>query len=410
LAILIAGCSTGGPKTYTEPKIDETLPTPQNVKVLSGITSVAFEWDKIDDTAVEGFVIYRSEDEGKLFKVAKTDSRFSTHYVDSGLKPDQGYSYRLTTYNAKDFESEPSKMVTVKTQDIPEAISYIDKVENLPRMAKLIFRPHTDPSIVGYKIERQTPQKKEWKEIASLEGRLNAEFIDTGLEDDKVYEYRIFAARFDGIKSYPSNTVSTVTKKLPPRILDAEASKNIPKKIKVVWLAPKNANALTYNIYTSDFHDGPFQKKTTVDATEYVDILENDGKVVYYKITATDKDGLESKMPEISLQGSTKAKPLTPTIIKADIVNSVPVIEWSSRDVNVVEFKVTRKKILGYFSKESVDFTGIKERKFTDTNEGFVPNVEFQYSITAIDNDGIESVPSEKVSLTHIVKEKEQTK
>lgn len=406
LAIAITGCNTGGPKAFVEPKIDQNLSTPKNIMTLSGVTSIGFEWDRVADHNIEGFVVYRSEGDGKLFLINKITSRFATHYADLNLKPNQEYNYRISTYDARGFESEPSKTVTVKTADFPEPISYIDKVENLPRMAKLVFRPHANPSIDSYVVERRTPPDDVWKEVGAIKGRLNAEFIDMGLEDSKSYEYRVFAITFDGVKSHPSEVASTVTKSLPSKIVDVEASKNLPKKIKLAWLAPKNVKGAAYNVYASDFQDGPFSLKATVSETQYEEAVDEDGKAVYYKITVIDKDKLESKMAEKAVQGVSKPKPLTPTITKAEIVDAVPVVEFSSRDVNVAEFKITRVKIIGLFTKETVHFTGLKERVFRDTSDSFVPNFEYQYSVTAIDNDGLESVPSEKVSLMHKVEEK----
>ena len=213
-AIFLAGCNSGGPKVYKEPKIDKNLPTPQGVKHITDLTSVAFEWDKVNDPEVQGFAVYRGEGAGKLVRIGEVDSRYATHYVDLGLKPDQEYNYRLASYNAAGFQSIGTDSIVTRTLEIPHALSFVTKVDHLPRMAKLIFRPHPDTTINRYVIERRTPVKKEWEEIATIEGRLNAEFIDQGLEDEKAYEYRIFALRYDDIRSKPSAVISISTKKL----------------------------------------------------------------------------------------------------------------------------------------------------------------------------------------------------
>ncbi len=405
-AIVLTGCNSGGPKVYKEPKIDKNLPTPQNIKHISDVTSVAFEWDRINDTNVRGIAVYRGEAGGKLVRVGEVDSRFSTHYVDLELKPGTEYNYRLATYSEAGFQSVGTDSVVTKTLDVPAALAFVTKVDHLPRMAKLIFRPHPDTTINRYVIERRTPIKREWEEIATIEGRLNAEYIDTGLEDEKAYEYRIYAQRYDDIRSQPSKVVHISTKKLPDVIQNIGASNNLPREIKVTWQQLPGENALSYNVYAAKFQEGPYDKVTSIkNQGEYTHHIDADGEVQFYKVTAVDKDGLESMMPEIPAQGATRAKPLTPTILKAEVRKGKPHIEWSSNDVNVVEFKIVRTKVDGFFSRESVTFTDIKGKKFDDTSEGFQPNTDFIYAIIAVDNKGIESYPSDEVTLRYELQE-----
>lgn len=405
-AILLTGCNSGGPKVYSEPKIDKNLPVPKGIKQISDVTSVAFEWSRIDDPAVRGIAIYRGEAGSKLIRIGQADSRYATHYVDLGLKPGTEYSYRLATYSDAGFQSVGSDTVVTKTRNAPEPLAFVTKVDHLPRMAKLIFRPHPDTTINRYVIERRTPIKPEWEEIAVIEGRLNAEYIDTGLEDEKAYEYRVYAQRYDDIRSKPSKVVHISTKKLPEVIRNIGASNNLPRQIKVTWQQLPEENALKYNLYASKFLEGPYDLVTSIkNQGEYTHRIEKDGEVQYYKVTAVDKDGLESLMPEIPAQGATRAKPLTPSILKAEIRKGKPHIEWSSNDVNVKEFKIVRTMVEGFFSKKTVTFTDIKGKTFDDTSEGFQPNMDFIYTIIAIDKEGIESYPSEEVTLRYDLQE-----
>jgi len=404
--VLFSGCMSEGPKV-SKPTINKNLPTPKGIKTISDITSIAFEWKRVKDINVEGFVIYRAE-AGKdaLNRVATIKTRFSTHYVDMNLKPNTTYIYRIATYDKEGSQSKPSPNITAKTADIPAAISFITKVDKLPRLAKIIFRPHPSRAIDHYIIERKTPTDQKYEEIAKIYGRLNAEFIDKNLEDEKVYEYRIFAVRYDGIKSKPSKKVSTMTKKLPPMIATVGATNNLAKKIIISWQQLPNEDELTYRIYASDFKDGPFYKiKEVKNKGEFTHQINEDGKVNFYKVTAVDSDGLESPMQQIAAQGSTKPKPFRPVILKAEIINHKPHIQWSEKSADVTQYKVIRKKSGFFNDAEKVEFTGITSKVFEDTSEGFQPNVEFIYQIIAIDKDGVESLPSQEVILTDIVKE-----
>ena len=406
LALLITGCSFQGPKV-SEPVINKNLPTPKNIKTISDVNSIAFEWDRITNPSVKGFVIFRGNTkDDSLKRIAQIPSRFATHYVDMDLEPNSSYMYRIASFDKDDLQSRPSKNIIAKTADVPKPISFISKVDKLPRLAKIIFRPHPNSAITSYLVQRRTPTDKKWEDVAKIDGRLNAEYIDYDLEDEKVYEYRIFAIRFDGIKSKPSKVVSTITKKLPDVIQTVGATNNLPKKIVISWQQLPNEDELTYYIYASDFKDGPFEKIAEVkNKGEYTHNIPEDGKVNFYKVTAVDKDLLESPMQQIPAQGSTKPKPFAPIIIKAEIINQKPHIKWSEKSQDVVEYKVIRRKG-GMFGGESVEFTGIKSTSFDDTSEGFQPNIEFIYQVIAIDKDGIQSNPSEEISLTSIEKQK----
>ncbi len=406
LTVWMSGCNSGGPTVHKEPKIDKNLPTPTGVKLIRDVTAIGFEWDAIKDPNVEGFVLYRSEGAGKLLRVGAAESRYATHFLDRELKPAQEYQYRIATYNKEGFQSVATESINTKTLNGPEPLSFITKVDNLPRMTKLIFRPHPDPTVTGYLIERRTPTDKAWKEIETLEGRLNAEFLDQDLEDNKVYEYRVTAVRYDGLKSRPSELLSATTKQLPMPIQNIGATNNLPKMIKITWQQQASEHELVYYIYASSHQDGAYDKIGEMKGRgEYTHRIENDGEAWFYKVTAIDKDGLESMMQEIPAQGVTKPKPLTPSILKAEVKKGQPSIQWASNDKNVVEFIITRTTNKGFFSKDTKEIARTKAKSYTDDTAGFQPNVEYIYNIIAVDGDGIRSVPSDDIPLKYELQE-----
>ncbi len=61
LALIAAfsGCATSN-ALLDRPKVDPSLPKPANIKTMSDRTSIGFEWDYINDPAIEGYKIYRN--------------------------------------------------------------------------------------------------------------------------------------------------------------------------------------------------------------------------------------------------------------------------------------------------------------------------------------------------------------
>jgi fibronectin type 3 domain-containing protein len=90
-------------------------------------------------------------------------------------------------------------------------------------MGKLIWRPHTDPRVAGYIIERKKLYSNEWKQVGELNHRLNVEFLDKDLETNKAYKYRVRVKTFEGLISKPSKEVEVITKARPKPILDITA-------------------------------------------------------------------------------------------------------------------------------------------------------------------------------------------
>ena len=407
LTLWMSGCNSGGPTVHKEPIINKNLPTPAGVKLIQDVTSIAFEWSKVDDPAVEGFAIYRSEGVGKLLRVGSVDSRYATHYLDRELKPNQAYQYRIATYNKLGHQSVATESINTKTLDVPAALSFVTKVDNLPRMSKLIFRPHPDTTVTEYVIERRTPVDREWREVATIEGRLNAEYLDKELEDDRVYEYRIIAKRYDDLSSYPSKVVSVTTKQLPMPIQNVGATNNLPKAIKVSWQQQTGDHDNVYNVYASSHQDGSYDKIAQVsNIGQYIHKVEEDGEVWFYKVTMVDKDGLESMMQQNAIQGSSKPKPLTPSIVKTGIKKGKPYFEWASNDSNVKGFIVTRTVKQGLFSKETTTLAdNLTDKRFTDDTAGFQPNIDYIYNVIAVDEDGIRSIPSDDIPLKYELKE-----
>ncbi len=393
--ILITGC--GLQPTPSKPKIDLSMPSIQKVRSLADITSVALEWTPSYNERVQGYYIYRGKSGGKLERIATIEDRYSSHYLDKKLQPSTTYVYAVSSYDKQGRESKPSSPVTVTTLPVPEAVPFIEAIDHLPREVKLIWRPHPYARIDRYVIERSTPKQKEWKKIATLQGRLNAEYIDKGLEDRKIYYYRIFAKTCDGILSKPSTIVKASTKPRPSIVKGLQATANLPKKIIITWQPNPEADIVEYRVYKSLFEIGPYVVIAKTRDTRYIDLIDEDGVKRYYKVTAVDKDGLESFKQDVPAAGQTLGKPLPPVIVYQNFDGNTLTLRWESPDHRAVRYEVHKKVIEGFLSSKTYKFTGITDTSFTDS--GLVPGNRYIYEVYAIDQNGIKSEPSKKIEI-----------
>jgi len=396
--ITIGGCA-GKNLISKTPKVAPNLPQIASIRILTDIESIGLEWDVVGSQEIEGYHIYRLEfgKEEKLKRIATITDRYSSHYVDTKLKPACEYVYQMSTYNKDGFESKQSKPIRVRTKPVPEPVSFVRAIANLPKRVKLIWRPHQNPQVVAYIIERSVVKKPyDWKKIAIVKNRLSAEYIDKDLKDGEAYIYRVRIKLCNEIVSNPSTAVKAITKPLPMIPTELQATIDRPKKIHLRWQPSPTKDVIYYKIYRSPFSSAFYSYRAKIDNTFYDDIVDEDGKVYYYKVTAVDKDGLESPLSEVPTMGSTLSKPSTPIIINAKIVNNRATLRWKPNDSRAKNYIVVRSHWEGLIKKRQ-EFIDIPKTEFVDTM--MQPGTKYTYCVVAVDRYGIRSKPTEPVKL-----------
>ena len=392
--ILISGCEKiiDTPKA---PQIDSSLPRIDAMRTLPDITEIGFEWTPIYGDRVEGYSIYRM-DGGNMKRIATINDKYVSHYVDTKLAPDTQYSYRMATYGADKRESEPSPIVAVSTIGTIDSVPFLKAITGLPGRVKLVWRPHPMERVESYIIERNEFKSTDWEKVGTIDGRLNAEYIDKDLKNNYVYRYRVKVKTYDGIISKSSEIVEAHTKPLPPSLSGITASNNLPKKIIVRW-NPSNASDLShYKLYRSSNSTLFYNYHGKTKSTEFEDLVNDNGKSYYYKVVAVDVDGLESQQPENPTLGATLSALAAPHVSSVKHDGRSIYLSWSG-DMNSVKYTVTREfKSSGNTKKQT--FTGIFEPNYHDMDT--VPGVNYIYKIIAIDKYGIASDPSDSVLIT----------
>ncbi|RLA79915.1 MAG: hypothetical protein DRG78_11965 [Epsilonproteobacteria bacterium] len=401
--LVLSGCGGATPKPKEEVVIDNTLPMVTLTKngTVVDMNAIAFEWKSITDPRVKGIYIYKKNPDTKDTKsdleYYKTiPSRFTTHYVDTNVVPDTKYSYAFKTF-AKDSEGVKSRVIVLNSLPVLESVSWIHSITDMPRSAKIIWRPHSNQKVKSYIIERKTLEDEKWSKLAVIDGRLNAEFIDLDLNDNFVYHYRVRVHTYDDITSSPSKIVKVITKALPKGISKITTTKNLPKKIKVSWEKSKAKDFGLYYVYRSESVDGSYDLVATLHNNKFEDKIDEDGKSYFYRVSVVDKDGLESKHEKLSIQGMTLPKPETPDVVKANEVGKNIEITWSSNDKRIETFTVTKTHKKSWIDTTSEDFEGIKGNKFIDRE--VLADSEYTYIVYGVDKYGIKSEPSIEIKI-----------
>jgi len=398
LILFVSGCQNITPQPQ-KVVIDPSMPTVKGIKTLTDMTEIAFEWEPVYNDAIKGYYLYRSDPtkkDGKLHKVATINDRYVSHYVDTKLIPGTTYFYKMSTFSGEYRESEPSQVVEVKTMPLLQSVPYIKAISGLPHRIKIIWRPDPNPRVSSYIIERNDLTNLKWESIATIDGRLNAEYIDKDLPDNRTYRYRVRVKTYDGIVSTPSQVVQGSTKPLPPVVTHLRATRDLPKRIEISWDRSPNKDVVYYKVYraVSPYLFYTYLAKTA--DTKYDDLIGKDGVARYYKVTAVDNQGLESPKQENPVMGTTLPIPRSPVLKDVRLGQNGVEIVWSPGDNRAVKYTVI-KKIGSGFDQKSVKYINIHSHKYIDND--VIPGQEYRYSVVAIDKYGIESDPSEEISI-----------
>lgn len=416
LIVLFSGCQQTI-STPAKPKIDATLPVVETnfIKHIPDINAIALEWKKIDIPQAAGYYIIRADmqEDGKFKRVASIDNKFVTHYLDKDLNANSKYGYKIALFTQRGFESRASDALIVSTLPNFESVSLIESISNLPRQIKILWRPHSNSRVSEYIIERTSPTKAKWEKLATIENRLNVEYIDEKLDDNQIFMYRIRAVTFDGIVSNFSAITSATTKPLPGQIKELVATTELPKKIQLAWGKSATKDVVAYNIYRATSATGSYSKIYTARANDnrFDDVISEDGKIYFYKITTVDKDNLESEIKEVTpVMGSTLSKPRMPQMTLAMIEGNKMILNWVSRDDRTVSYNIYKISSESWVNSKEILIPNVTGVRFEDPD--VVRGVEYAYRLQAIDKHGLLSETTDKstLMLPKIVEVKGQNK
>ncbi|MCH5336101.1 MAG: fibronectin type III domain-containing protein [Campylobacter sp.] len=391
LLLNACGATASGLTTSKEVLLNESLPKIEKLKSISDMSNAAFEWEPLYNENISGFYLYRSSEENPEFKLVGTiKNKFQTHYVDTKLEPGTKYRYMMKSFNDQNHISEEGVIIEVTTAPRIEPVPFIQAITNLPNRIKLIWRPHPDLRVDSYRVERAKMEENNFKTLAKLKNRLNAEYIDTDMKADESFNYRVIAISFDGIESEPSETISSTSKALPSQIEGLNASMNLSNKIELNWNASNDKDFSYYKVYSTSSSLLPYSVLAKTSSNHYEDLVSGAEKSKYYKVTQVDKDGLESPMPKESVEGKTLGLPAAPSIILAQSTNDGINLEWTDNDDRASEYIIKR-----YGGDSPVIYKGVKEKRLKDIKA--LPGVEYHYEIISVDSAGLQSEPSKRV-------------
>ncbi|KIM10672.1 MAG: hypothetical protein KU37_10340 [Sulfuricurvum sp. PC08-66] len=180
-----------------------TRPIFKSVVYITGIDMMPRKakliWRPHQNERISGYVVERKEPSEKEWRVVATlTHRYTVEYIDSYLKDNTTYMYRLKAVTFDNLLSTPSDIVTVTTKPLPTPIIEVNTTTELPQKIRLEWAKHTQKDISHYNIYRSNESKGSFGFLAK---RTTPLFTDEIKEHGKGYFYQVSAVDFDGLES-----------------------------------------------------------------------------------------------------------------------------------------------------------------------------------------------------------------
>lgn len=317
------------------------------------------------------------------------------------------YRYRILAGNRVGAISEPSEPIEVKTRPPPQPVRRLAGASRQPRRVPLSWLPSPEEDVVRYEIERAAGEAGSFARIASVDGRTNAEYTDLGdvtgsgrraalapLADHTRYWYRIRAVNSVESVSAWSATIDATTKPVPAVPAGVRAGAGEVNRVTVTWKANREKDIAVYIVSASTTPDLHFMEIARVEpggnpAPMFIEEPLRPGITRYYRIRAVDADGLESEWSG-PVPGATKPAPDAPTGLTMKWEEEGARLSWTPpAQPDVVRYRIWEQRVL----------RGNTELRVVEKPEYLLSPDEvgrrLNVTVTAVDKDGLESVPGE---------------
>ena len=311
-------------KAYTDDVQIQKPSAPSGLSVSNTIASLTLKWNAVTDAT--GYEIYRAGTDGKYSKITTVTS---TSYVDTNVKNNTQYSYKIKAYNAAGASAFSTAVSLKKTQI---SVSKLKADANGSKVQLSWTGGVTGAE--GYVIYRRT-EGGSYAEIGRTSGNTYSDTISAGIK----YYYTV--AVYSGSRTEGKCPEVGVMYLATPSGLSVS---NTIASLTLKWNAVKGATG--YEIYRAGT-DGKYSKITTVTSTSYVDTSVKNNTEYSYRIKAYNAAGASAFSTAVSL----KKTQISVSKLKADANGSKVQLSWTGGVTGAEGYVIYRRTEGGSYAE-----------------------------------------------------------
>ena len=311
-------------KAYTDDVQIQKPSAPSGLTVSNTIASLTLKWNAVTDAT--GYEIYRAGTDGKYSKITTVTS---TSYVDTNVKNNTQYSYRIKAYNAAGASAFSTAASLKKTQI---SVSNLKADANGSKVQLSWTGGVTGAE--GYVIYRRT-EGGSYDEIGRTSGNTYSNTIIAGIK----YYYAV--AVYSGSRTEDKCPEVGVMYLVAPSGLSVS---NTIASLTLKWNAVTDATG--YEIYRAGT-DGKYSKITTVTSTSYVDTNVKNNTQYSYRIKAYNAAGASA----FSTAASLKKTQISVSNLKADANGSKVQLSWTGGVTGAEGYVIYRRTEGGSYTE-----------------------------------------------------------
>ena len=311
-------------KAYTDDVQIQKPSAPSGLSVSNTIASLTLKWNVVTDAT--GYEIYRAGTDGKYSKITTVTS---TSYVDTNVKNNTQYSYKIKAYNAAGASAFSTAASLKKTQI---SVSKL-KADANGSTVQLSWTGGVTGA-EGYVIYRRT-EGGSYDEIGRTSGNTYSNTISAGIK----YYYAV--AVYSGSRTEDKCPEVGVMYLVAPSGLSVS---NTIASLTLKWNAVKGATG--YEIYRAGT-DGKYSKITTVTSTSYVDTSVKNNAQYSYRIKAYNTACTSA----FSTAASLKKTQISVSNLKADANGSKVQLSWTGGVTGAEGYVIYRRTEDGSYAE-----------------------------------------------------------
>ncbi len=352
------------------------------IKTSANSTAIKIKWDKID---CAGYTVYRSTDNVKWTKVKTITKGTTVTYLDSALKANTTYYYKVRAY------------VTVGKTTVYGPYSEVYTTKTAPAAPKISVATTTDKTLnvtigaangaVKYEIYRMAANEKTYTLVATLTeaGIFNDKDVKVGTK----YYYKVRSINDEELAgSYSSAASKTV---IPAKVENVVMTSASSSAIKIKW---DETEASGYEVYRSTNNKKWTKVKTITKGTtiSYLNKSLSANKTYYYKVRA------------YKTVGRTKIYGAYSTVYAARTATKTPVLSVTAKDYTSLNVTVAAVSGAAKYEIYRADANGVYELLTILTKAGtyvdtdLMTGTTYSYKVRTLNSNGTPSAYSKVAS------------